>query len=63
MSKYEAYWLTDFPFIGCMPRNNYIDSQKSKQKVLVILELIGIIVKKSKEQGWSSTPADILMNI
>ena len=47
MSDYEAHWLTDFPPI----RNNYGDLKqpnKYKEK-LVILQLIGIIVIKSKE--------------
>ena len=35
---------------------------KYKEK-LVILQLIGIIVIKSKKQGWSPTPADILVGI
>ena len=37
-------------------------TNKCKEK-LAILQLIGIIVIKVRKQGWSPTPADILVDI
>ena len=57
MSKYEAYWLKDFPLIiywACqeiiMVISQKTQTNKTKKK-LVILQSIGIIVIKSKEKG------------
>jgi len=40
-----------------------ISFKKITKEKLVILQAIGIIVIKSKETRWSSTPADILVGI
>ena len=33
------------------------------QRKLVIWQSLGIIVKKVRKQGWSPTPADVLVGI
>ena len=76
MSEYEVYWLKDFPLINswaCLeriiifPLKRYaliIKKQTNKYKEkFIILQSIGIIFIKVRKQGWSPTPADIVVGI
>ena len=63
MSEYKVYWLKGIPRIN----RAYQEIIKKKQANMyrgkfVILQSIGIIFKVRK-QGWSPTPADILVGI
>ena len=65
ISEYKAYWLTDFPLIA---RQEIIMMTFQKKQQTSIRKISNFPVNmdrsyKVSKQGWSPTPADIVVGI